>query len=341
MRGGPLWISTASRVRETSKPLQAQQVRAAAAEVSRELSSDVLFFNGEISVDNYLRLAELCGKQRKRDNVLLILVTPGGDPHAAFRMGRLLQHEYASFSLYITGYCKSAGTLVALAANQLYMGIDGELGPLDVQVPKTDEMEMSSVLAPEAALRLLEEAASRIFFRMMMSLRRETEGMMSTKTAAELASATVSQLLEPLYRQIDPIRIGEISQAKKITRLYGDRLNATGKNLRDDKSLEFLISAYPDHGCVIDKTEASGLFRTIVNPTDSMIRLAQALGRLGLLPQSRAGHDDDASIEFLSGDGPGVRRGVERNEEAGRAPRPGTDRPGGRGKADRRNPGKA
>jgi len=300
-----------------------------------------LFFNGDVTADNYLRLAELFDKQRKHDNLLLILVTPGGDPHAAFRMGRRLQHEYAFISLYITGFCKSAGTLVALAANKLYMGIEGELGPLDVQVAKTDEMEMSSVLAPEAAWRQLEEAASRILVRIMSNLRGATEGMMSTKTTAELASATMTRLLEPLYRQIDPMRIGEISQAKKITRIYGQRLNATGGNLRDDKSLEYLISAYPDHGFVIDSMEANSLFRDVLEPTKKMADLARALGRSGLVPQSRTGHDDTAIIEFLSGQGPGIERGVGQDEDSGRAPRPATNRPRGRGKANRRNSSKA
>jgi ClpP class serine protease len=40
----------------------------------------------------------------------------------------------------VSGYCKSAGTLIALGANELAFGEHGELGPLDVQIAKRDEV---------------------------------------------------------------------------------------------------------------------------------------------------------------------------------------------------------
>ena len=44
------------------------------------------------------------------------------------------------FFLYVSGFCKSAGTLVALGAHELTMSDHGELGPLDVQLLKKDEI---------------------------------------------------------------------------------------------------------------------------------------------------------------------------------------------------------
>ena len=43
-----------------------------------------------------------------------------------------------SLFLYVSGYCKSAGTLVATGAHKLIMSDHGELGPLDVQMSKKD-----------------------------------------------------------------------------------------------------------------------------------------------------------------------------------------------------------
>lgn len=38
------------------------------------------------------------------------------------------------------GYCKSAGTLLVLGGNELIFSIFGELGPLDVQIGKINEL---------------------------------------------------------------------------------------------------------------------------------------------------------------------------------------------------------
>ncbi|WP_305813520.1 hypothetical protein [Photobacterium leiognathi] len=40
----------------------------------------------------------------------------------------------------IVDSCKSAGTLVSIAANEMIIGDLGELGPLDIQLSKADEM---------------------------------------------------------------------------------------------------------------------------------------------------------------------------------------------------------
>jgi membrane-bound ClpP family serine protease len=91
----------------------------------------------------------------------LVLSTLGGDPHAAYRIARFLKYCYKRFYLYVFGYCKSAGTIIALGADEIIMSVRGELGPLDVQMIKPDEFtERSSGLDISIAL---EEVASRAF----------------------------------------------------------------------------------------------------------------------------------------------------------------------------------
>ena len=47
---------------------------------------------------------------------------------------------------------------------------------------------------------------------------------------------------------------------------YCKRLNRNSQNLRPD-ALEKLVSSYPDHGFVIDRTEAKTLFHHVRKPT--------------------------------------------------------------------------
>ena len=254
--------------------------------------------------------------------MFLVLVTPGGDPDAAYKIGRSLQAKYTRISVFIPGWCKSAGTLIAISAHELFVGDHGELGPLDIQLAKADEiLEMGSGLAVDAAMKTLEATASKMFLNILLSIRRDTQGMITTRTASDIASAMVSKLLEPIYRQIDPMKIGENSRAMNITRSYGNRLAEAAGSLKTARSLDYLVAAYPDHGFVIDKKEAAGLFTKVNSPSAEMEKLAEALGEAGLTPQPRLSGDGSAYITYLSKETLSASRSANVNATPGNAPR--------------------
>ena len=64
------------------------------------------------------------------EQVLLVLITRGGDAHFAFKCARFLQHIYGGgFRVYVPSYCKSAGTLVCLGANSIFFVRTGRTRP--------------------------------------------------------------------------------------------------------------------------------------------------------------------------------------------------------------------
>ena len=106
--------------------------REAADVIAEASSSDVLFINAPIYRPLAAKILELCRKRQRRKNVILILVTQGGDAAAAYRMARCLQNSYERFALFLTGYCKSAGTLlVRLKPDTTYEKVE-EAQELDV-----------------------------------------------------------------------------------------------------------------------------------------------------------------------------------------------------------------
>src|SRR5215210_636420 len=114
-----------------------------ANQVATEQDADVLLYNGEISWDwtpneNVIDMCKCCAQNRP--NVVIILVSHGGDPDAAYRISRCLQHNYQKVIVYIPGFCKSAGTLIAIGGSEIVMSDHGQLGPLDVQIEKPDEL---------------------------------------------------------------------------------------------------------------------------------------------------------------------------------------------------------
>jgi ClpP class serine protease len=104
------------------------------------VDTDIVLFNSGIERVRDRHAIKVLTERKKRKNVLLLLVTEGGDPDAAYRIARCLQDRYKKFSVLVAGYCKSAGTLLALGANELIFSENGELGPLDVQMEKKDEL---------------------------------------------------------------------------------------------------------------------------------------------------------------------------------------------------------
>jgi len=121
-----------------------------------DADSDVLVYNGVLYRPKDQEVIELCeGGDRKR-NITLLLVTEGGDPDVAYRISRYLQDQYERFTCIVSGYCKSAGSLLAVGANELVFGMHGELGPMDIQMSKKDELfETQSGLTVMASLRSL------------------------------------------------------------------------------------------------------------------------------------------------------------------------------------------
>lgn len=271
--------------------------RLAAAE-----DADILVFNGDIEPSGARAFSTALSKRKRSKNLILVLTTPGGDPNAAFKIGRTIQNCYDKVTIFVPGWCKSAGTLVAIAANRLIVGEKGELGPLDIQIAKSDEiMELGSGLTVDASMKALEQTAQKMFINLLIGIRRDTGGGLTTKTAADIASRMVTGLLEPVFRQIDPIKIGENSRAMNITKGYGNRLNLRSQNLRSPGSLDFLVSAYPDHSFVIDRHEATLLFKCVEEPNEMFTHLEDAMGIEAHIPSpSLAGKDGLPYIKFLS-----------------------------------------
>ena len=115
----------------------------------------------------------------------LILTTGGGVPDAAFMLARFLKRQYNNqLTFYIFGVCKSAGTLLALAANKIVMSDFGELGPLDLQSVKEGEFRLESTLIPRQAIKSLAEQACVMYEICLPGVFRAVDGNIALKTAA-------------------------------------------------------------------------------------------------------------------------------------------------------------
>ncbi|MCY3887957.1 MAG: SppA protein [Chloroflexi bacterium] len=248
---------------------------------------DVLLCSGPLQreLDDKIH-KRLLGK--RHPNILLILTTGGGDPHVAYRVARHLQREYEQVRVFVSGQCKSAGTLLAVCGNVLVVGDRGELGPIDVQLGRTDDLwKSTSGLIESAAVTALENIAWSLFEKFVTETKGLSGGQITFKTAADASAPLVSGMLEPIFAQIDPLKLGENTRALNIAREYALRLDKQPDNLEPGESLEKLVSGYPDHGFVIDRKEAQDLFRRVEPPTEDLRELVTTLGSFAIRPADR------------------------------------------------------
>jgi ClpP class serine protease len=70
----------------------------------------------------------------KGDNLDLILETPGGAGEVAEDLVKAMRAKYRNVAVIIPGWAKSAGTIMAMAADEILMGPNSGLGPIDAQI---------------------------------------------------------------------------------------------------------------------------------------------------------------------------------------------------------------
>ena len=77
---------------------------------------------------------DLLVRLSSKQNFDLLLQSPGGDIDAAEKIVYMCREIGGEFRVIIPEYAKSAATLIALASDQVIMGLASEIGPIDAQL---------------------------------------------------------------------------------------------------------------------------------------------------------------------------------------------------------------
>ena len=186
--------------------------------------------------------------------------TFGGGADAAFRIVRAIRRYYKNgqFILYILGQCKSAGTLLALGADKIFMGDFGELGPIDVQLRKKDalfsrESGMNHVECAKILFEQLFECFEAAFVRI------SGKGI-TTTTASNIASQISVGLFSPVSSQIDPLTLADSHRSVMVAEDYGKRIARLVSQDKASPVINKLVNKYHAHDFVIDYEEAKEIF---------------------------------------------------------------------------------
>lgn len=277
-----------------------------------ENDADILLINAPIGGGlSTLVRAVITRRTKRRKRVVVILVSSGGIADDAYRAATAIQSFYEHVSICVSGWCKSAGTLMAISGHELIFGCNGELGPLDVQIAVKDEIvdNRDSGLILDAAIKGLNTNAFRVFEKFMTSIIEESSGAITFRTAADLAAHITVGLMAPIYEKIDPLRMGADQRAQNIGFHYAARLNFKGENLEGPEALNMLLNGYPSHGFVIDMEEAQRLFSNVKSLDGYLEQTVESLGKLARFP------GDEPLVCYLDGDDDGEGAGTAEHEE--------------------------
>lgn len=260
-----------------------ERINKAANTVSKLLDTAVFVYSGQIDRHGYgalLATMEASEEQPFLPNSLLFLTTHGGYASQAYRIARIFQRTTGKFYLCIPSYCKSAGTLIALGATELFLAPAAELGPLDVQLHRRDEIgERRSGMVVRTALAGLAEETYGVFERVMLNIKIGSGQAISFDVASRIAATIATGVMAPIYAQIDPELLGSDLRDLAEASSYGERLVKYGRNATDE-TVRKLVEDYPTHGFIIDREEATNIFNKVPSLPNEITDLMNELGGL-------------------------------------------------------------
>lgn len=202
--------------------------------------------------------------------VVLVLDSPGGYAGVAYQIATALRDNTKEFNVIVPRYAKSAATLLAVGASQIFMGRHAELGPLDAQITDPDREGTMSALDEVQALERLHasalEALDRTMFLLVPRMGKRLDKILPH------ACCFVAELMKPLFEKIDAVHFTQMSRALKVAEAYAVRLLAPNyQNAKVEDIANKLITGYPEHGFVIDKNEAKTVLGLRIEDLDDQL----------------------------------------------------------------------
>lgn len=209
----------------------------------------------------------------------VLLNSPGGSATATYKMILALRQYVDDVEVLAPRYAKSAATLFCLGADTIYMGREGELGPLDPQIlDRTGSGRRVSALESFIALEQLLEHSMDSFDAIVRMLLRNAP--MDIPQSMERAERLSAAMVSPLYGQIDPHELGESGRYLAEIEEYAFRaMRRWGYKDKDEFAIRQIVRklvwTYPSHDFVIDLTEAQeiGLNAKPMSPASEEISM--------------------------------------------------------------------
>lgn len=116
-----------------------EQLKRYARELEEKVEGDCLALFGAIEYGLEEAVLQALERRRaKRAKLAVILETPGGYIEVAQRIADVFRHHYTEIEFIVPNYAMSAGTVLTMAGDSIWMDYYSVLGPIDPQVERPD-----------------------------------------------------------------------------------------------------------------------------------------------------------------------------------------------------------
>jgi hypothetical protein len=115
-----------------------KNINDAAQKVEKALQTDLMSYIGPIH-PQYLKpfrnfLEKMGTPKRNATSITILLRTPGGIVEAAEKMVEIIRYHYPAVNFVVPDFAMSAGTILCMSGDKIYMDYSSSLGPIDPQV---------------------------------------------------------------------------------------------------------------------------------------------------------------------------------------------------------------
>lgn len=231
------------------------------------MQNDLLIIKSVIDKNMYDKIVQSVSKKKITNHIIMAVDTTGGDPMFAFRSMKYLRSEYKHISFIVFDMSMSAGTLMALGSDVIFLSNGACLGPLDLQVSHpnpSDDTMISALDVRDTVKQTVLEAAQTMKKILIYYLQ---DGMPKSQ-AYDTSRELVTKLYGPIMDKIDPYHLHESYRNAELGSEYGSRLLLSG--MFDDEKKAATVSAhlandYINHGYAIMEEEAKSLGLNVKN----------------------------------------------------------------------------
>jgi len=201
------------------------------------------------------------------DRLGLLLYTRGGDTLATWRIVTLLREFCKELHVLIPYRCHSAGTLIALGADQIWMGPMGELSPVDPSV--TNEFNPADAASQAKVPISVEDVTA--FFKLLQAqmLGEETDVW---ETPWDLSEDTLLQAFRVLAEHVHPLALGNIQRSHSQIRQLTHKL--LGLHMENQATVDSIVNTLTEklftHGHLIGRVEGKEIKLPISDPSKAV-----------------------------------------------------------------------
>lgn len=222
-------------------------------------------------------------KPTPEETINVILDSTGGPLDSAFRTALFLSRYAENLNIYVPRKAKSASTLIAVAANSIFMSPFGELGPLDTQIrDPRNPTDYISALDCYQSVDYVREFGFSTLSQALKQLAAVTQGKLLLTDSLDAAAKFAIGSITPMLSQTRSLDFGAWGRSLKMGERYAQILISRAAEMdqgRAERIASRLVYGYTHHFFPIDIVEAS---------------------EIGLSPHEMSEDEYESAIEIVS-----------------------------------------